>query len=252
MGFDASCGSAAPTPSAPAYTPYTASPSASSPASPLDWNVNAELEKMGLVQWASQLASGGLTTMAAFRLVEHDDDLPVNVPPLVRKQIVQRASQLRESYGSAAEVTVHFKVISENRSFDLEVDASETLEHVRARFPPDVPKPNKVCFDGLQLEEGVRLAFGNVVQGSTLFIIPTSGGPMSIYVKTPSGSVCSISACPSTSFGSFASSVAASRKCHVSMVQLTFHGTPILDPNVPLGALGVTDGSVFKSLTELK
>ena len=208
-----------------------------------------ELIKLGLQQWAGALAAEGLTNMSAFCMVEGEDDLPASMPRLAKRQLVKRAGEL--SAQRATLITVHFKVVTEGRSFDLELSAQETLSMVRARFPVDIPRPNKVCFEGVNLEDADILSRSNVVQGSVLHVIPVSGGPMNIYVKTPSGSVANISAPACTPLGVFELSVANARRCHVSQVQLSFNGMPLHDKNITLAGLGVTDGAIFKSATEM-
>ena len=246
------------------YQPYegapVAEPSPSCPsappmamhayAAPATDELSTEFARLGLQAWQAACHGVGLTSMASLALVEDTADLEVpGMPVLVKKQLVKRAAELRELHAQLMEV--EFKVISEARCFTLSVGGHETVEDVRRRFPADVPTPHKLTTGyGTALEDRDTFAKVNVVNKSVLFVIPTSGGPPSFYVKTPAGAVVSVTMCLSCTIFDLIQEISSQKKCPPTGIALEYQGRALL-PHECLVQVGAHEGCVFRSVTEL-
>eukprot|EP01059_Diplonema_ambulator_P008320 TRINITY_DN178_c1_g1_i1.p1 TRINITY_DN178_c1_g1~~TRINITY_DN178_c1_g1_i1.p1 ORF type:complete len:267 (+),score=48.72 TRINITY_DN178_c1_g1_i1:47-802(+) len=219
------------------------------------WDV---LNEMGLLEWQGQLNAVGLTTLAAFKMVE-EGDLPDGIPRLVRRQIETRAMEMRSKSGRSSEaapgpahnnpssnvINVTVKVITENRSLNLTASPNETMAAFKSRLPPCVPRPHKINFNSLPVEDHTLLCDANITDGALLFLIPTKTGPVPLYVKTPDGAVLSVTCSLHDTVATLKSAVAKEKDCRPSEVCLYYKGQELYTPSKVLYELDCHEGAVF-------
>ena len=231
-------------------------PNASAPSAPTmspDSCLTDELQAMGLTEWESSLRGCGLISLDALKLVDCNEDLPSELPNLVKKQIVKRAGELRTSTASTSILSppktdsfmINMRVITEDRTIEINVNGGSKLSEVKGKFPTNIPQPNKVMFEGNCIEEHMTLTDANVVAGSLLFIVPTKYEPANIYIKSRSGSVLTTSIHLHEQVCKLRSVVAELKQCKPQEVRLTFNELPLDSDFVILGQLHITDGSVI-------
>eukprot|EP01064_Diplonema_japonicum_P033151 TRINITY_DN646_c6_g1_i1.p1 TRINITY_DN646_c6_g1~~TRINITY_DN646_c6_g1_i1.p1 ORF type:complete len:263 (+),score=77.01 TRINITY_DN646_c6_g1_i1:40-789(+) len=217
------------------------------------WDV---LNEMGLLEWQGRLNAEGVMTLAAFKIIE-EGDLPEDIPRLVRKQIYKRAKDMKDIRESAnvnqrlafssSDTTMKLtvKIISENRSIEVHAVPNETMGIVKTRFPQSVPRPNKINYNSLPVEDHTLLCDANIIDGATLFLIPTKTGPVTLYVKSQDGAVCSVSLALHETVSALKIAVAKEKNCKPSEVLLSYKETELFTPGAVLYELGVHEGAVF-------
>eukprot|EP00659_Diplonema_papillatum_P002953 gene2953-4644_t len=257
MGYDDMPVPSAPPDCQPFYPlPYVQGP----PLQPVELALETELGAMGLLSWAADLAKNGMVTVAALKLAEELDDLPDSMPKLAKKQLLKRAEHLRQSEGQSRcpiasspvpvgdQIEVTVRIVSENKSFKISAYASEKMGSVRTRFPSFVPVPSKVCFDGTSVDDHVMLTDANIVQGSTLFLIPTKTGPVCLYAKTSSGTVFTVDLPLYETVGALRGAISIERKCPAPLVRMMFKSRELTDDSIVLQTMDVAENSCFRLL----